>query len=179
MFFIPKNVKIKSQSLLIIEKRAKYSLGAGDKYCIYDFFQFIMNILVIVFKIEILIYNTQMNSTLRQFMSTGVHWISTGFPLEFHWTSTGLPLEWKSSGLQWTLGGKYYNKIIRLQNSSGIPVNSSGKVVEFHWNSTGKALESMGHRKDLHTLNQQTSLQHCLSLHRSGIVAAATMEWLI
>ena len=36
------------------------------------------------FKIEILIYNTQMNSTLRQFMSTGVHWISTGFPLEFH-----------------------------------------------------------------------------------------------
>ena len=30
-----------------------------------------------------------------------------------------------------------------------------------------------------HTLNQQTLLQHCLSLHRSGIVAAATMEWLI
>ena len=72
MFFIPKNVKIKSQSLLIIEKRVKYSLGAGDKYFIYDFFQFIMNILVIVFKIEILIYK-QMNSTLRQFMSTGVH----------------------------------------------------------------------------------------------------------
>jgi len=34
MFVIPKNVKIKSQSLLIIEKRAKYSLGAGDKYFI-------------------------------------------------------------------------------------------------------------------------------------------------
>ena len=93
MFFIPKNIKIKSQSLLIIEKRAKYLLGASDKYFMYDFFQFIMNILVIVFKIEILIYNTQMNSTLRQFMSTGVHWISTGFPLEFHWTSTELPLE--------------------------------------------------------------------------------------
>ena len=119
---------------------------------LYDFFQFIMNILVIVFKIEILIYNTQMNSTLRQFMSTGVHWISTGFPLEFHWTSTELPLEWKSSGLQWTLGGKHYNKIIRLQNSSGIPVNSSGKVLEFQWNSTGKALESVGHRKDLDIL---------------------------
>jgi len=88
MFVIPKNVKIKSQSLLIIEKRAKYSLGASNKYFIYDFFQFIMNILVIVFKIEILIYKTQMNSTLRQFMSTGVHWISTGFPLEFYWTST-------------------------------------------------------------------------------------------
>ena len=73
MFFIPKNIKIKSQSLLIIEKRAKYLLGASDKYFMYDFFQFIMNILVIVFKIEILIYNTQMNSTLRQFMSTGVH----------------------------------------------------------------------------------------------------------
>ena len=30
-----------------------------------------------------------------------------------------------------------------------------------------------------HTLNQQTLLQHFLSLHHSGIVAAATMAWLI
>ena len=54
-----------------------------------------MNILVIVFKIEILIYNTQMNSTLRQFMSTRIHWISTGIPLDFHWTSTGF--HWNES----------------------------------------------------------------------------------
>ena len=54
MCFIPRNVKIKFQSFLIIEKKAKYSLEASNKYFIYYFFQFIMNILVIVFKIEIL-----------------------------------------------------------------------------------------------------------------------------
>jgi len=63
MFFIPKNVKIKSQSLVIIEKRAKYSLGAGNKYFIYDFFQFIMNILVIVFNRDINIqYRNEFNT---------------------------------------------------------------------------------------------------------------------
>jgi len=31
MFFIPENVKIISQSLIIIEKKAKYLLEAGDK----------------------------------------------------------------------------------------------------------------------------------------------------
>ena len=69
--------------------------------------------LVIVFKIVILIYNTQMNSILRQFMST-----------RFQWTPVNCDK-------------KHYNKIIRLQNSSRILVDSIRKVVEFYWNPWG------------------------------------------
>jgi len=70
---ISRNVKIKLQSSLLIEKKAKYSLRASNKNFICHFLEFLINILVIVSKIEILIYNTHMNSTLSQFMSTGIH----------------------------------------------------------------------------------------------------------
>ena len=86
MFFIPKNVKIKSQSLLIIEKRAKYSLGAGDKYFIYDFFpicnEYISNSL----------QNRDINIQYTNEFNTKaiyVHWS----PLDFHWISIGSPLD--------------------------------------------------------------------------------------
>jgi len=79
MFFIPKNVKIKSQSLLIIEKRAKYSLGAGNEYFIYEY-------------ISNSLQNRDINIQYTNEFNTKaiyVHWS----PLDFHWNSIGLPLE--------------------------------------------------------------------------------------